>query len=389
MNVEYAINEIFETLKLLTNKKPNTLKEEGLYDEISDSKIKFIFGALQNRLNELLSFLNTKYGVNNHYNAAQSNELISIIEIEKELEHVLAKTNYSFELLKEYDETIKFIEPHLQRSGGSEIPKDYELLNISRYEPVIKLKKVIDLGEEKKSSALKYISQGSYANIYRFKDEYYGEIFALKRAKKTLSETELIRFKKEFEYMKKMDSPYILKVYSYNENENEFVMEYIKKNLHEFISTNNNKLDVRKRRQMVLQLFMAFNYIHSKGIYHRDISLSNILVKQYEDNSTIIKVCDFGYLKESESTLTRRDTDFEGSLNDPNLRLIGPDKYTIQHEIYALTQIIYYIMTGKKNLSNINNPELKSFIDFGMDADLNRRASSLKELRDKFKNTIF
>jgi tRNA A-37 threonylcarbamoyl transferase component Bud32 len=361
MNVEYAITEIFETLKLLTNKKPNTLKEEGLYEEISDRKIRFIFGALQNRLNELLSFLNTKYDVNNHYNAYQSNELISIIEIEKELEYILAKTDYSFELLKEYGETIKFIEPHLHRSGGSEIPKDYKLLVISRYEPVIKLKKVIDLGKEKKSSNLKYISQGSYANIYRFKDEFYGEIFALKRAKKTLSEPELIRFKKEFEYMKKMDSPYILKVYSYNENENEFVMEYIKTNLHEFISINNSKLDVRKRRQMVLQVFMAFNYIHSKGIYHRDISLSNILVKQYEDNSTIIKICDFGYLKESESTLTRRDTDFEGSLNDPNLRLIGPDKYTIQHEIYALTQIIYYIMTGRKNLSNINNSDIKKF----------------------------
>ncbi|MGC3150495.1 protein kinase domain-containing protein, partial [Enterococcus faecalis] len=83
------------------------------------------------------------------------------------------------------------------------------------------------------------------------------------------------------------------------------------------------------RKRFVIQLVNAFIYIHSKGIFHRDISLSNIFVKEYDDKTVFLKVCDFGYLKESDSILTRQNTEFQGSLNVPQLKILGADKYTI------------------------------------------------------------
>ncbi|HGF7778267.1 TPA: protein kinase, partial [Enterococcus faecium] len=168
---------------------------------------------------------------------------------------------------------------------------------------------------------------------------------------------------------------------------NEFIMEYVKQTLKDFIDSNNTKLELFERKRLVAQLFNAFKYIHSKGIFHRDISLSNILVKEYDDKTIILKVCDFGYLKDSDSTLTRQNTEFQGSLNDPQLKIMGADKYTIQHEIYALTQVIFYIMTGRKNLNNNKNKEVEKFIDSGMDADLSKRVKSLEELKEVFSKT--
>lgn len=37
------------------------------------------------------------------------------------------------------------------------------------------------------------------------------------------------------------------------------------------------------RINIVNQLFKAFSYIHRKGYLHRDISLTNILLKKYDD----------------------------------------------------------------------------------------------------------
>ncbi|MDN6268310.1 hypothetical protein WMB10_10680 [Tetragenococcus halophilus] len=71
----------------------------------------------------------------------------------------------------------------------------------------------------------------------------------------------------------------------------------------------------------------------------------------------------------------------------PALKFVGVDKYSIQHEIYAFTQVIYFIMTGRKNLQNSKNESVTIFLDYGMNPNLEKRAKSLNELKEKFKKT--
>ncbi|MBW9323318.1 protein kinase family protein [Enterococcus casseliflavus] len=389
MNVDYILDENVDFLMGFSNKVMGQLPEERLYESVEDSRLRFCFAVFQNQFNSLFSFLNEKANYNNHFNADPSRELIILVDKYEEFEHALSRTDYAFKMIDNYVDTIQFIQPHLSNSGGSAIPEDYQLLNIVKYEPIIYFEKQIEIVKENTSlySSLKLVNSGSYAMVYKFKDTFYNQTFALKRARKELTSTELIRFKKEFENMKNMDSLYVLKVYSYNDDANEFIMEYVKQTLKEFVDSNNTKFELFERKRLVTQLFNAFKYIHSKGIFHRDISLSNILVKEYDDKTVILKVCDFGYLKESDSTLTRQNTEFQGSLNDPQLKIMGADKYTIQHEIYALTQVIFYIMTGRKNLNNNKNKEVEKFIDSGMNADLSKRVKSLEELKEVFSKT--
>lgn len=389
MNVDYILDENVDFLMGFSNKVMGQLPEERLYESVEDNRLRFCFAVFQNQFNSLFSFLNEKANYNNHFNADPSRELIILVDKYEEFEHALSRTDYAFKMIDNYVDTIRFIQPHLSNSSGSAIPEDYQLLNIVKYEPIIYFEKQIEIVKENTSlySSLKLVNSGSYAMVYKFKDTFYNQTFALKRARKELTSTELIRFKKEFENMKNMDSLYVLKVYSYNDDANEFIMEYVKQTLKEFVDSNNTKFELFERKRLVTQLFNAFKYIHSKGIFHRDISLSNILVKEYDDKTVILKVCDFGYLKESDSTLTRKNTEFQGSLNDPQLKIMGADKYTIQHEIYALTQVIFYIMTGRKNLNNNKNKEVEKFIDSGMNADLSKRVKSLEELKEVFSKT--
>lgn len=285
---------------------------------------------------------------------------------------------------KDWEGALDKINEFLKRDGF----EIYESDNISgrqffqyrRYsETKIKLETPID-----KSVNLHLIGEGSYALVYYYKDEFYDKKIVLKRAKKDLSDKELERFKIEFDELKSFKSPYIIDVYSYNCDKKEYTMEYMDFNLYNFIKQNNDKLTMTERKGYVYQIIKAFKYIHSKGRLHRDINPKNILIKIYDDVQ-VVKISDFGLIKREESTLTTVNTEFKGWFNDPNLRIIGFDKYSMCHEIYALTMTIYYIMTGKTNTAKIEDKNLQEFVKRGMNSDCSKRYKDVDELLKDFR----
>ncbi|MDV7740365.1 protein kinase [Leuconostoc mesenteroides] len=208
----------------------------------------------------------------------------------------------------------------------------------------------------------------------KYKDEFYHKNFALKRAKKDLNAEEIKRFHREYDEMKKLKSPYVVEVYSYLNN-NEYTMEYLECSLSNYIKKNNQKLSHSEKRNLVNQVLKAFKYLHSKGLLHRDISPSNILLKIYED-VVVVKIADFGLVKVPNSQLTNLNTELKGSFNDSGLVTEGFQNYDILHETYALTKLIFFIITGKTNVSNIKNPSLKQFVQKGLSADKSKRYQS-------------
>lgn len=230
---------------------------------------------------------------------------------------------------------------------------------------------------------LKPIGNGSYANVYKYYDKRYDKWFALKRAKKNLDSKEILRFKREYDDMKKLHSPYVVEVYNYDEIKSQYTMELLDCTLEKYINEQNSTLDVKQRKKIVLQLFNAYEYIHSHGLLHRDICPKNILVKQYDD-VLILKISDFGLVKETESELTSDSTEIKGYYNDPTLRIEGFKNYELLHEIYALTQVIVYVMTGKSNFDKVTNANLKKFLQIGTNPDKTKRFQSLQEMRVEF-----
>lgn len=232
---------------------------------------------------------------------------------------------------------------------------------------------------------LNLIGEGSYAHVYKFKDEFYNESFILKRAKKELNQKELERFKEEYNQLDKLSSPYIVKVYNYNSVKNEYIMEAMDCSLDEYINKNNGKLSMQERKNIVFQVLRAFKYIHSKGILHRDISPKNVLIKIYDDVK-VVKISDFGLVKIPESQLTSMNTEFKGYFNDLSLQLDGFASYSMLHETYAITRLIYFIISGKINTDKIDNQEVKDFVMTGMNPEKTKRFKSVEELEKVFSN---
>ncbi|WP_350608590.1 protein kinase [Pseudoalteromonas sp. MER144-MNA-CIBAN-0113] len=145
---------------------------------------------------------------------------------------------------------------------------------------------------------------------------------------------------------------------------------------------NNSKLSFQDRVKLGLQILRAFSYIHSKNILHRDISPKNILLREYDDVA-VVKIADFGLVKIIDSELTSANTEFKGYYNDPSLITEGFDTYSILHETYSLTRILYYVLTGKSKTEK--SPEnVRAFIDIGLSSNKSIRFKDIDEIRIAF-----
>ncbi|MFS0722261.1 serine/threonine protein kinase [Paenibacillus sp. 1P07SE] len=333
---------------------------------------------------------NSGYG--GHYNADPSRSLYEIIERLRMLQANL-KSEYPFEIHHYYMRIMERCRLFLSRSGGSSIPEDFSEIEIIESEPIFILTTSISITTPiNQNVKLEQVGNGSYAKVFKYDDFYYNCSFAVKRALKNLRPDELERFKEEFNDLKNLDSPFIIKAYRYDDEENEYVMELADDTLEDFIlKRHNNNLNLETRRYLVIQLLRAFEYIHSKGLLHRDISYTNILVKNYDDGQTLLKVSDFGLVKRPDSTLTRKGTEIKGSLNDiTDLTAIGFENYEIRHETYALGQVIYFIVTGRStNYHREKNEALKAFILKAISPDKEKRFLTIEEMRVEVLSTVF
>ena len=262
-------------------------------------------------------------------------------------------------------------------SGGSTIPEGFKPIEIEDVEPIFQMKTsiAIEKGSHLIHVELKYIGEGSYAKVFCYKDPIYHVRIALKQAKPELDNKEMERFHQEFNILKTLHSPYIVHVYAYDESKNCYTMECMDESIYDFIQRCNSKLSLAKRKGIISQICRGLIYIHSKGLLHRDISLSNIFVKHYEDVD-VFKIGDFGLVKRPESLLTSTYSELKGSLNDPDLINVGFGNYEICHETYALTRLCFYILTGRTNVTRQKNGLIKEFWSKG--TSVNRE--------DRFKN---
>ena len=360
----------------------------GFYSNEQDLLLSGVLAIYHRQLNSSFEYMNYRLG-NGHYTADASRELIGLIEDIEKFKGIAKKFNIDVVIEENYQDAINKCNIFLSPSGGSSIPEDFKRISIIDYDAIfmIKTDESIEIKNKSKKYKIKSIGEGSYAKVFKYKDKEYNKTFVIKRAHKNLRDDELERFKLEFETMKNLNSPYIVEVYKFNEENNEYLMEYMDETIKEYIHKN-NRLNINDRVMLVRQILKAFKYIHSKDVLHRDISTKNILVKKYED-VVVLKVSDFGLIKIPNSELTRKGTEIKGSLNDhKSLEILGFENFTIEHETYALTKLIYFIMTGKETLKKYNNSEYKDFVSKGISDNLKYRYKDIEELESEFNRLI-
>ena len=386
MNIENYIESQYR--ELLSCSQIN-VEYSDLYKSFRNQKLREILMTLHHDLVGLFRTMNERLPTGEHeahFWAEPSRDLIKRIEIIFSLVSSLKATPLAFQIDPYYLELLTRCRDFLSSSGGSSLPPNMAKVELYYTLPIFLPLSSITISHKQQDFTfdLKLIGSGSYANVYKYKDTFYNRPFILKRAKKELTDKEVARFKREFDVMNGLSSPYILEVYCYNPDKNEYIMEYMDYTLDGYIAAHNSTLTIIQRKGIAQQILRAFDYLHSKGHLHRDISPKNILIKEYDD-TLVVKLSDFGLVKIPDSTLTTVNTEFKGYFNDPALVVEGFNTYGIVHETYALTRVIYFVMTGKTNTEKITNQNLRAFVEKGLNPDKTKRFQNIRDMISAFK----
>ena len=386
MNVENCIEAQYR--ELMECSEPNA-EYADLYKAFTHPHLREILTTLHHDLILLFKRMNDRLPTGEceaHFWADESRELIRRLDIINGLFGALKGTPLAFNIDSYYADLFLKCRDFLRSSGGSELPPNMAKIDLYYMIPIFTPVSSVTVSHEQQELTyqLKLVGEGSYANVFKYKDTFYNRFFILKRAKKGLDSKELARFRREYDVMRTLSSPYVVEVYNYNSAQNEYIMEYMDYTLDGYIAAHNSTLTIIQRKGIAQQILRAFDYLHSKGHLHRDISPKNILIKEYDD-TLVVKLSDFGLVKIPDSTLTTVNTEFKGYFNDPALVVEGFNTYSIVHETYALTRVIYFVMTGKTNTEKIANQNLRAFVERGLNPDKSKRFQNIRDMVSAFK----
>ena len=359
---------------------------EHLYKKQFDTRLSRLCSSLHHQLIENLIILNSSINGGGHYWANPSRDLIKAISLSNRFISNLKNSGENVVIAEYYNKVMKECRDFLSMSGGSTVPRDMKEVDIYYVLPIFEVTDTIQLPNKSSYNfQLKPIGSGSYASVYSYLDSSYNKTFAVKRAKDNISQKDLKRFYLEFETMKKLSSPYLLEVYSIDKSKNEYVMEYADMTLLTYITAQNQKLTFEERKSLCYQIIRGFEYLTEKGILHRDIAPNNILIKEYEDTK-IVKIADFGNVKLSDNLLTSINTEVRGSFNDiSGLQRIGFSNYDFKFEGFALSKLLYFVLTGRyRNFNKFDYSNLEQFMEKGTNPQLNQRFSDIYELKNLF-----
>lgn len=346
-----------------------------LYD---DRDFGQMFAVLHERLNQHFESINDRARSTHHYWADNSRDFIRLInEVEQEIQD-LKHVGIEVALDDRYKQALKRCAPWLSSSGGSKIPEDFEQITVVKYEPVfIRPEMTAALKKRLAAVSLKMEGRGSYAIVYSYVDPDYDIKFAIKRARRGIEERDLLRFKREFEVMKRLSFPYILEVYRYDQERNEYRMEYCDDTLRGFIARRNSNLSFSSRKRIALQFLYGINYLHGQKLLHRDISLQNVLLKVYESGAVLVKLSDFGLVKDQSANFTRTQTEMRGTIRDPLLHDFK--SYGVLNEIYSIGWVLSYIFTGRESLKSTDD-EVGRIVRKCTDHDVSKRYQTVRNV---------
>ncbi len=203
----------------------------------------------------------------------------------------------------------------------------------------------------------KRIARGGQASVYLAYQEPLNRPVALKllsppNQEATAEEREAFeqRFLLEARTLAGLDHPNIVTVFDYGETDDGryyLAMEYISGG--RFLDLlKQGRLQAGRAVGLVIQVAQALRYAHKRGVVHRDVKNSNVLVRTLDNGEEQAKVVDFGLVK-----LSRMDTGLTQTgmiLGSPHF--MSPEQATgqaVDHraDIYATGVLLYCGLTAK------------------------------------------
>ncbi|CAD5333471.1 unnamed protein product [Arabidopsis thaliana] len=196
---------------------------------------------------------------------------------------------------------------------------------------------------------LEKIGQGTYSSVFRAREVETGKMVALKKVKFDNLQPESIRFMaREILILRKLNHPNIMKlegiVTSRASSSIYLVFEYMEHDLAGLSSNPDIRFTEPQIKCYMKQLLWGLEHCHMRGVIHRDIKASNILV----NNKGVLKLGDFGLANvvtpSNKNQLTSRVVTLW--YRAPEL-LMGSTSYGVSVDLWSVGCVFAEILMGK------------------------------------------
>ena len=196
---------------------------------------------------------------------------------------------------------------------------------------------------------MRKLGSGGMASVYLAEDNELPRQVALKLlpnqfiADKDLTE----RFFREARAAAKLEHPNIILIYeaSIYQGQPFIAMQYIEGPTVAELITAKGKIEIEEAVSIICKVLETLEAAHKKGIFHRDIKPTNVMLK----DGKYVRVIDFGIAKAAtDSNLTAAGTAFgTPAYMAPEQFSASPDANAALYDVYAVGVTFYYMLCGK------------------------------------------
>jgi tRNA A-37 threonylcarbamoyl transferase component Bud32 len=199
---------------------------------------------------------------------------------------------------------------------------------------------------ESRYKVLHRLGVGGQSTAYLCQDEFENRAVVLKEtilpifADSSVKEQALMRFEHEAKILESLDSDNIVKPldYFFEDHRCFLVLEHVDGCTLRQMVADKGALPEEQVLALAVQMCDILQYLHGKGIIHRDVTPDNLIVT----TSGALKLIDFNVAQQAESNRTGTIAGKHAYLPPEQFR----GKATFQSDIYALGACLYYLLAG-------------------------------------------
>ncbi len=227
---------------------------------------------------------------------------------------------------------------------------------------VVRLAQKVQKGKYGQYIITKQIGEGGMSTVYLAGHELLQRPTALKVLKPSaLNDISIRRFKKEAQQISRLRNPNTIELYDYGQTEEGtlyYAMEYLDGlNIKELVKMN-GALPINRGVHILLHTCFSLKEAHDLNLIHRDVKPQNVMVSVLGGIYDMVKVLDFGLVKDLENNLGEEFTQQAEITGTPLYmspeRITNPKSTDHRSDIYALGAMAFY-MFGARPLFEYKN----------------------------------
>jgi serine/threonine protein kinase len=191
------------------------------------------------------------------------------------------------------------------------------------------------------------LGQGGMSVVFKAKHKLTDQEVALKILPPELAAHSQVksRFLEEAKALAALDHPNIVHLYNFGQENGSFVlaMQYVQGKTWERMILESKRLDWKHTCRIAIDVLKALEYAHGRGVVHRDMKPSNVLVRSHDGMATVM---DFGIAKMTTSTRLTATGQTMGTVRYMSPEQVRGQDVDLRTDIYSLGATIYESLVG-------------------------------------------